>query len=450
MSIGIAGSQIEVPSGGAVAFGSITPGTNTGALVIGTGGSLSVSGTGTIAATGVSQTATSGTNIVGTNSIIASGAGTGSAASASVQIQAPQKGGSGSTAESLITVASFSDDLINIGTAAYDANNVRPQVVLNYQQAGGGAGYKNGILLHDWGNGYQTVLAQLGNGNLYIVDASGHAGSMTLGVRTSPADSSTFTAGSGFWVLAGSGGPYTSMGIPTNSGYFWTYDTVVWRPSSTVVAIGSGHGGSMSLADDVGTLDVAAIGRIATSGTNTPGNNLTVAAGAGTGSATPSVINLQVPVATGSGSTLQVLGTIATVSSTGLAVTGIVNATTGFQVNGGATSGHVLRGNGTNFVDAALALTDLSGVLAGVTGSIGGSPLILGQAATGTVSITGASAAVAAGAVIIVTPVTQGDPGAGFIWTGYLSGSDTITVSVICIVAGTPTATTYNVAVLTA
>jgi len=128
----------------------------------------------------------------------------------------------------------------------------------------------------------------------------------------------------------------------------------------------------------------------------------------------------------------------------------LVNATTGFQVNGGASSGNVLRGNGTDFVSAKLALSDLSGALTGVTGSIGGSPLTLGQQATGTASITGASAAVAAGAVIVVTPVTQGDPGDGFIWTGNLTGSDTVTVKVICLVAGTPTATTYNVAVLTA
>src|SRR6266850_2147726 len=38
-----------------------------------------------------------------------------------------------------------------------------------------------------------------------------------------------------------------------------------------------------------------------------------------------------------------------------------VNAVTGYQVNGAATSGNVLRGNGTNFVSAQLAFSDLSG-----------------------------------------------------------------------------------------
>jgi hypothetical protein len=38
----------------------------------------------------------------------------------------------------------------------------------------------------------------------------------------------------------------------------------------------------------------------------------------------------------------------------------IANVTTGYRVGGGATSGHVLRGNGTNFVDAAVSFTDLT------------------------------------------------------------------------------------------
>lgn len=50
----------------------------------------------------------------------------------------------------------------------------------------------------------------------------------------------------------------------------------------------------------------------------------------------------------------------------GLDVNGTVNTSAGYRYNGGATSGHVLRGNGTQFVDAALAAVDLSN---GVTGS---------------------------------------------------------------------------------
>ncbi len=45
-----------------------------------------------------------------------------------------------------------------------------------------------------------------------------------------------------------------------------------------------------------------------------------------------------------------------------LTVTGAVNATAGFQSNGVAPSGNVLRGNGSDFVSAQLAYSDLSGV----------------------------------------------------------------------------------------
>src|SRR5882762_2327515 len=45
------GVVAAIGGAGAPAFSAITPGTNTGALVIGTGGSLTTSGTGTIVAT---------------------------------------------------------------------------------------------------------------------------------------------------------------------------------------------------------------------------------------------------------------------------------------------------------------------------------------------------------------------------------------------------------------
>src|SRR5690606_345409 len=42
---------------------------------------------------------------------------------------------------------------------------------------------------------------------------------------------------------------------------------------------------------------------------------------------------------------------------------GSINASSGFKVNNAATSGHVLRGNGTNFVSSALSSTDISTAL---------------------------------------------------------------------------------------
>jgi hypothetical protein len=77
------------------------------------------------------------------------------------------------------------------------------------------------------------------------------------------------------------------------------------------------------------------------------------------------------------------------ISTTATIQGSVVNATTGFQVNGGATGGHYLRGNGTNFVDSALLAGDISGTLFTLAGSTGTS-----QAVTtgGTISILSGSA----------------------------------------------------------
>ena len=61
--------------------------------------------------------------------------------------------------------------------------------------------------------------------------------------------------------------------------------------------------------------------------------------------------------------------------------TGIVNTNTGFRISNGATSGHVLRGNGTNFISSTLAASDIASGQAltktddtNVTLNLGGSP----------------------------------------------------------------------------
>jgi hypothetical protein len=51
---------------------------------------------------------------------------------------------------------------------------------------------------------------------------------------------------------------------------------------------------------------------------------------------------------------------------------------------------------------------------------------------------------------VIVTPVpiAGADPGNSTFWKGYVSTAGTVTVKVCESVAGTPTATTYNVRVI--
>ncbi|WP_321913589.1 hypothetical protein [Paraburkholderia sp. J11-2] len=85
--------------------------------------------------------------------------------------------------------------------------------------------------------------------------------------------------------------------------------------------------------------------------------------------------------------------------------------------------------------------TTVLGNLTGTTSSIGGSSLAAGACATGTVAVSGATTSMA----VAVSPVAT--PGAGYVWEGYVSAAGTVTVNVCAIVAGTPTATTYNVRV---
>lgn len=92
----------------------------------------------------------------------------------------------------------------------------------------------------------------------------------------------------------------------------------------------------------------------------------------------------------------------------------------------------------TNYLDANGH--NLYANLSATTGSLGGSALVAGQCVTTTVTISGASVA---NNGIVVTPGL--DPGNGFFWSGYISGTNTITVKLCAAVAGTPTATTYVV-----
>ncbi len=77
--------------------------------------------------------------------------------------------------------------------------------------------------------------------------------------------------------------------------------------------------------------------------------------------------------------------------------------------------------------------------LAGTSGSIGGSPLLVGATIRTTVSIPGATTGMAA----VCSPVTY--PGDGTTWDAYVSTSGVVTVRLTAIVALTPVSSTYNV-----
>lgn len=80
--------------------------------------------------------------------------------------------------------------------------------------------------------------------------------------------------------------------------------------------------------------------------------------------------------------------------------------------------------------------------LTGTTAAIGGSALTAGSCATGTVTITGATTSM----VATVSPVAN--PGSGMAWFAFVSASNTVTVKVCAMLAGTPTSTTYNVRIV--
>ncbi|MGB7547922.1 MAG: hypothetical protein WBM14_09240 [Terracidiphilus sp.] len=108
-----------------------------------------------------------------------------------------------------------------------------------------------------------------------------------------------------------------------------------------------------------------------------------------------------------------------------------------------STSGDIVTFTGTTgqIQDSGKLLTAIT-PLAGTTGSIGGSALAAGACTSGTVSIAGATTSMA----VTATPATY--PGDGMAWRPYVSAAGTVTVKVCADVAGTPTASAYNVRVI--
>ena len=77
--------------------------------------------------------------------------------------------------------------------------------------------------------------------------------------------------------------------------------------------------------------------------------------------------------------------------------------------------------------------------LTGTTGSMGGSAMTVGQTITATASVTSSTTSM----VAVCSPNIY--PGAGFVWDAYVSAAGTVTARLTCTIAGTPTASTYNV-----
>lgn len=120
-----------------------------------------------------------------------------------------------------------------------------------------------------------------------------------------------------------------------------------------------------------------------------------------------------------------------------------------FDTSNCYATGPVMDSSGNGYFAGAVNATAFSVTgggtilanLSGTTGSIGGGALLAGACTSGTVAVTGSTTAMAVSA----SPVTY--PGDGNYWLAYVSTAGTVTVKVCGAVAGTPTASTYNVRV---
>jgi len=108
----------------------------------------------------------------------------------------------------------------------------------------------------------------------------------------------------------------------------------------------------------------------------------------------------------------------------------------GFKIGNGQTMTNLPNGG------AAAAANGGSATLTGTSGPIGGTPLAMGKCATGIAAVTGASSNMA------VTTSPAGSPGDGFVWQGFVSGPNTVTVKVCALAGGTPAAVVYDVRVI--
>jgi hypothetical protein len=174
-----------------------------------------------------------------------------------------------------------------------------------------------------------------------------------------------------------------------------------------------GAGGATTVAGGTSGASAAAVG-----------GNLTLNAGRGGGaSSVGGALILQTAPNNSQVERLRILNNGAWSVGTGGAATG--------------TSGQVLTSTGSTTAPTWQDLT-----LAGTSPSIGGGALVAGACASNTVTVTGATT----GMAVSASPVTY--PGDGNYWLAYVSASNTVTVKVCAAVAGTPTASTYNVRVI--
>lgn len=112
----------------------------------------------------------------------------------------------------------------------------------------------------------------------------------------------------------------------------------------------------------------------------------------------------------------------------------------------GNGAGNSVELEGTFTGNRVATLPDLTGTIAlnftATSASIGGGALLAGACAFTATTVTGATVGMGS----VSTPTTY--PGDGNFWLSYVSAANTVTTKVCAAVAGTPTASTYNIRVI--
>jgi hypothetical protein len=346
------------------------------------------------------------------------------------------------------TVASLGTGLSLVGTALTPTYQAGSLTAFH-----AGLTLATGTLTPDWNGGVVTAIGSNvtltsgtlsasapGTGTVTQLVAGSNltggtiTGSGTVAIQSSP----TFAAAAGYAPVVVNANSIIPS-VPTHSG---TVIQLVGAPAANsrflIDAIGGNPAYSGRRADGTaGTLSAVSSGEnlttfsVAGYGATNYGTNQTFLQVTTSENYTDSAQGFGISFSTVANTTVT-LTQRGTITNDGILVWGATTATGAakLQVTGGTATD-------TLILNSATVLP----VLTGTTGSIGGSALLAGQDATGTVAIAGVTTAMAVDA----SPVTY--PGAGVFWNGYVSSAGTVTVAVGAAIALTPAASNYNIRV---
>ncbi|HEX3082770.1 MAG TPA: hypothetical protein VHQ86_06005, partial [Candidatus Saccharimonadia bacterium] len=369
-----------------------------------------------------------GANIAGAAVTIAGGQGTGSAAGGNVVIQAAAAGTAGSSLNVLSTVATFSPTSVTLGTdvnlilqgANAHITNTQGQTASEVFGAGASTTQDHAVVI---GNSASTVVA---NSVIIGAGAKGNAGNGGIAIGQGAIVNSTNGVAIGvgsdaaFLSTSVGGGASTQQesvavgdGAVVGGQKSVAIGTLAAINQNSSIAIGYGAtttaGNQLVIGSNASPVTTAYIGNGVTNaspsgfvlqgtsgvGTNVTGAGVTIAGGQGTGSGAGGDLSFQIAAPGATGSTLNALGTVFSVSGADGSVLfkNAVDSTTAFNVQNSST------GN--------LFTVDTANSEVGVNLGVGGLPTLAtaGLQVQGVFQLTGTG-----GHVAYVTPLGTNIP----------------------------------------